>query len=85
MINYGKIQDAIDRETNLAFRAGIPNNGFLNAIDMLEEAVDNEYTYHEWLDLIREIRNNQFTQARGEMKSILDNLLTRVLDAVEFG
>jgi len=85
MINYDKIQDAINREADLAYSIGHPSMNFEHAIGELQDGIDFEYTYHEWLDVIRELRNSYFGRLRGEEKSILDNLLTRVLDAVEFG
>ena len=84
MINYKKIQDAIDREYDLAYSIGASDT-FLDAVDLLQEGVDFGYNEDEWFAVLREIRHDHFGRARGEMKSILDNLLTRVLDAVEFG
>tara|TARA_R100001440_G_C2468634_1_gene111257 strand:+ start:311 stop:565 length:255 start_codon:yes stop_codon:yes gene_type:complete len=84
MINYKKIQDAIDREEDLAMSIGASDT-FLDAVDLLQEGVDLRYDENEWFAVLREIRHNHFGRARGEMKSILDNLLTRVLDIVSFG
>ena len=84
MINYEEIQDAINREADLAYGIGVSDT-FFDAIYLLQEGIDYQYTYDEWLDVLREIRLDHFGRARGEMKSILDNLLTRVLDIVSFG
>jgi len=86
MINYGKIQDAIDREADLAYSlGGYPSMKFEHAIGELQDGIDFGYTEDEWYEVIREVRNNYFGRLKGEEKSILDNLLTRVLDIVSFG
>lgn len=85
MINYDKIDDAIQREADLAYSIGYPSITFENAIGVLWEGVNLSYTEDEWLSVIREVRNDHFGRLRGEEKSILDNLLTRVLDIVSFG
>lgn len=85
MINYGKIQDAINREADLAYSIDYPTMNFEHAIGELQDGIDFGYTEDEWFAVIREVRNNYFGRLKGEEKSILDNLLTRVLDIVSFG
>jgi hypothetical protein len=85
MIDYRKIQDAIDREADLAYGIGYPSMNFEHAIGELQDGIDYGYTEDEWFEVIREVRNNYFGRLKGEEKSILDNLLTRVLDIVSFG
>ena len=88
MINYDKIADAIDREADLAYsigELGEPSATFLDAVELLDIAIDKFYSEADFMDLIRFIRNDHFRDLRGEEKSIMDNLLTRVLDIVSFG
>jgi len=84
MINYEKIQDAINREADLAYSIGYPTMNFEHAVGELQDGIDFDYTEDEWFAVIREVRNNYFSRLRGEEKSILDNLLTQVLDIVSF-
>jgi len=85
MIDYEKIADAIDREVDLAYSIGEPSADFLDAVELLNYAIDDFYSESDWMDTIRYIRNDHFKKLRGEEKSIMDNLLTRVLDIVSFG
>lgn len=85
MINYEKIADAIDLELDLAHSIGEPSATFLDAVDLLNEGYDLFFSESDWMTVIRGIRNDHFRQLRGEEKSIMDNLLTRVLDIVSFG
>lgn len=85
MINYEKVSDAIDREVDLAYSIGEPSETFLDAVELLNYAYDDFYSVSEFMSTIRYIRNDHFGRLRGEEKSIMDNLLTRVLDIVSFG
>jgi len=57
----------------------------LDAVQLLNIAYDDFYSENDFMLTIRHIRNDHFRKLRGEEKSILDNLLTRVLDIVSFG
>jgi len=85
MINFEKVSDAIDQEVDLAYSIGEPSATFLDAVTLLNYAYDDVYSVSDWMLTIRHIRNNHFGRLRGEEKSIMDNLLTRVLDIVSFG
>ena len=85
MINYERIADAIDREVDLAYSIGEASATFLDAVQLLNIAYDDFYSENDFMLTIRHIRNDHFRKLRGEEKSILDNLLTRVLDIVSFG
>ena len=85
-MNYNKLEDVVTGYLDDADRMGINTSGaFDEAVEMVYEAIDDKYDEQEFQDVLREIRIDIFGDARGEAKSLLDNMLYELLDVVSFG
>ncbi|QDP66690.1 MAG: hypothetical protein Unbinned1446contig1005_11 [Prokaryotic dsDNA virus sp.] len=85
-MNYNKLEDVVTDYMADAYSMGINTSGaFDEAVDMVIEAIDDKYGEQDFLELLRIIRIDIFGNARGEAKSLLDNMLYELLDVVSFG
>lgn len=85
-MNYKKLEDVVISYEDDASRMGINTSGaFDEAVEMVYEAIDDTYDEREFQEVLREIRIDIFGDARGEAKSLLDNMLYELLDVASFG
>ena len=85
-MNYNKLDDVVYNYIDDANRMGIKTSGaFDEAVEMVLDAIDDKYDEREFQEVLRTIRIDIFGNARGESKSLLDNMLYELLDVVSFG
>jgi len=85
-MNYNKLEDVVISYEDDASSMGINTSGaFDEAVELVYEAIDDKYDEQEFQEVLREIRIDIFGDARGEAKSLLDNMLYELLDVVSFG
>lgn len=85
-MNHYKLDEVLESYLDDADRMGINTSGaFDEAVAEIAYAIDGLYNEEDFLEVLREIRINIFGDARGEAKSLLDNMLYELLDVASFG